>query len=177
MPLRTASASFTRPNDSTAYTAGDLVANSVTAASVTNLQFKFNRNSFVGRLMSLRTAYILVSGAGALTTKTLRLHLFSAAPTYVTGGDNSAMSTVVATGFASWLGSFGVTQLALFADGSVGMGAPSSGGELQIELMGNPDANEELTLYGLLEATGGYTPAAQEVYTVVVGALPVVFGE
>lgn len=174
MPLRHTSASFTRPNDSTAYTAGDLVANSVTAASVTNLQFLFGRNGMLGRRMSIRNAYLNVSGAGAIASKTLRLHLFTAAPTYVTGGDNSAISTVVATGFAAWVGSLAITQTLLMADGSVGMGGPSTGQDIQIDLTGQPSITDELTLFGLLEATGAYTPAAQEIYTVTIAALPVV---
>lgn len=166
---------FTRPNDSTAYSIGDLVANDTTAANVLALNWKFPRDGLPKRQIAFRYASVRCSGTGAIASKALRVNIFTVVPTFVTGGDNSAISTVVATGFATWLGAFDVPSMALVADGSFGNGAPISGMGLEV-IWDNkvaPDSSGYLNLYGFLEARGAYTPAAQETYSVALHGLPV----
>lgn len=177
--LRVAAPTFTRPNDITAYTALDLVANSTAAASVVALNWKFPRDAMPKRQLSIRSVVINCSGAGAIANKSLRVHLFTVIPTFTSAGDNSAITTVVATGFANWIGSLDVPAMKLIADGSFGIGGPTQAttspfGEIVWEATVAPDAGGNLNLFGFLEATGGYTPAAQEQYTVTLCGIPVV---
>lgn len=178
--LRSTAPTFTRPNDTTAYAAtGDLVANSTTAANVIALNWQWPRDALPKRQISIRSASIRVSGTGAIASKSLRVHLFTATPTFVTGGDNSAIGTVVATGFANWIGALDVSILALIADGSFGQGGPVSASttglvpEVIWDAMVAPDVGGNLNLFGFLESRGAYTPAAQETYSVTLLGLPV----
>lgn len=174
MTLLAASApAFTRPNDTNVYASGDLVANSTSAASVVALKWQFPRDGLPKRQLSIRNAVIRCSGPGAIANKALRVHLFTTTPTFTSAGDNSAISTVVATGFATWLGALDVTAMTLIADGSFGVGAPLAGSEVVWDSRVAPDAGGFLNLFGFLEARGGYTPAAQEVYTVTLHGIPV----
>jgi hypothetical protein len=139
------SASFTRPADTTAYADGDLVANSTTAGSVTAMSF----TDFIDpnqRSGCVRRARIHKSGTG-VTNSSFRLHLFSASPG-VAGGDNAAFVPSVVTG---WLGSIAVTVDEAGTAGSVGVGVPVTGSEINFTLT-QPQTN--VTLYGLLEAKG-----------------------
>jgi hypothetical protein len=155
------SASFTRPADTTAYVDGDLVANDTTAASVTAMSF----TNFIDpnqRSGCVRRARIHKSGTG-VTNSSFRLHLFTASPG-VANGDNGAFVPSVMTG---WLGSIAVTVDEAGTAGSVGVGVPVTGAEINFQLA-QPQTN--VTLYGLLEAKGAYTPGNAEVFTVTLEA-------
>lgn len=145
------SANFTRPNDTTAYASGDLVANSTTNTSVTAMSWTASRATGKGGM--IRRVRIRKSGTG-VTNAFFRLHLYNAAPSTITNGDNGAWST---SGVADYLGAFDVTVDRAFTDGAAGNGAPMIGAEINFT---------SDTIYGLLEARGAYTPAAQEVFTV-----------
>lgn len=152
---------FTRPADTTAYAAGDLVANSTTAAEVVALKFRLNAlkaGAFIAKRARLRK-----SGA-TITAAAFRLHLFSAAPTFGTSGDNGAISANT-TGIASWLGSIDVIAMAALADGAIGEGAPTS--EINAEITApSVRGDDSAVIYGILEAGQAYTPASAEVFTV-----------
>lgn len=145
------SANFTRPNDTTAYAASDLVANSTTAGSVAPMQFSVGRSA--GATGMVRRARIKKSGAN---TGTFRLHLFKTSPT-VTNGDNGAF---LPNNSANYVGALAVNADRVFSDGVVGGGVPLNGSEMNFVL---PAAST--VLYGLLEATVATTPAAQEIFT------------
>lgn len=148
--LVAATATLTRPADTTAYESGDLVAISTTAGSVTPLQFDVSaRGQGV-----IRRARITKSGTGVANC-TLRLHLYTAAPT-VANGDNAAWSS---TQRATYLGAFDVAVDKAMSDGAAGHGAPLVGAEIAY----GPSVS---TLYGLLEARGAYTPASAETFLV-----------
>lgn len=151
--FRSISAAFTRPNDTTAYNAGDLVANNTAAASVAPMSWirTGSRPFIVSRIR-------LHKSAASVTNAQFRVHLFSATPVISTNGDNAAFASVVA-GSANWLGSFDGTMLATMNDGAVVNCLPT-GPLLRRDYVGDPS-----TLYGLIEAVGAYTPAAQEVFT------------
>lgn len=154
MQIKSTSASFTRPNDITAYTSGDLVANSTTAGSVTPMTFKLRS----GVALKLQRVEILKSDATA-TNASFRLHLYNDSPT-VTNGDNGAWLSTVA-------GYQGFVDIVLsgqtFSDDSKGHGVYVNNSVFAPMFA---VLDKDATLYGLLEARAGYTPAAQEVFTV-----------
>jgi hypothetical protein len=138
----------TRPADTTAYASGDLIANSTTAGSVVPISFaNVQRNA--GGLARLRRVRLRKTGAGVANC-TIRVHLFTAAPT-VSSGDNAAI--VIATGAAAYVGAVDVVVGQSFTDGAAGQLAAD------IITFGN-------TLYGLMEARGAYAPASGETFTV-----------
>jgi hypothetical protein len=158
MYIANPSASFTRPNDTTAYSIGDLVANSTTAGSVVPMSFTVG--SAVG---SFRLTRVRLSKTGTATTgATFRVHLYqSAAPTFA-NGDNGAWSSNSA---ANWLGNIDVSSMLAFSDGASGTGSPAAGSELFIKTSaGN-------TIYAVLAALGAYTPTAQEVFSLMLEEL------
>jgi len=161
MTIATPSASFTRPADTTAYTASDLVANDTTAADVVAMAFRIARGGGSGVIWRAR----LISDTDAPTNKTVRLHLWSSDPvaTAPTNGDNGAMQ--IAAGIeADYLGSIAIdlstTNGDVHASGNVGSGVPLGTTGILFDL-GSADA----VIYGLLEATGAFTPASGEVFT------------
>lgn len=149
---------FTRPSDTTAYAAGDLIANSVTAGSVVPLSWAFPSNA-PSYIPAIRLAF----DKADLASATFRLHLLHTIPTFVTGGDNSAISTVVATGHAFLMGAYEGTLSTISADGASGLLVPIDG--LVIPMRKSPTAGIITTLYGYLEARAAYTPKSAGVVT------------
>lgn len=145
---RIPSANFTRPADTTAYASGDQVANSTTAGSVVPMTFSPCTKG-AGRSAQIRRVRISKTGT-SVTNTSVRLHLFNVLPT-VTAGDNAAI--VIASAAASYLGQIDVTIGQAFTDGAAG--------QATTEINFN-----SLSLYGLLEARGAWTPASAEVITV-----------
>ncbi len=156
-----ASASFTRPADTTAYGVGDLVANSTTAGSVVamSLAGMAQKAGAGGKIVGAR---LRKSGAGT-TNAAFRVHLFSAAPATVANGDNGAFST---SGVADYIGALDVTIDRAFTDGAFGRGMPLAGNFLDYITAGGT------TLYALIEARGAYTPASGETFVLTLAALP-----
>jgi len=151
------SASFTRPNDTTAYAVGDLIANSTTAGSVTPMSFA-NVARVTAGAASIIKARLSKTGTSTATAFAAKLHLFSASPT-VTNGDNGAFLPNQA---ANYLGAFefGLANAQVFSDGVAINGITQTGYPITVDLASGT------TVYGLLEARGAYTPTAQEVFTV-----------
>lgn len=158
MLLTTSVASFTRPNDTTSYTSGDLVANSTTAASVTPMSFPIAKSATGQTIIS--RARIAKSGTG-VSNATFRVHLYESAPT-VANGDNGAWLSNKAT---SYLGNVDVNVALAMSDGAAGFGAAAAGAEMRFRLTAGS------TLSGLLEARGAYAPDAQEVFIVTLECL------
>lgn len=160
-PLATPSANFTRPADTTAYASGDLVANSVTAASVVPLSWTAAARVAAGSFL-VRRARLKKSTTG-VTAATFRLHLYTSDPSASSGianGDNAAWST----NHSGYVGSIdldisGATGRA-FRDSAAVQGAPAVGQEINVKLASGQ------TIYGLLEARGAYTPGNAEIFTV-----------
>lgn len=153
------SGNFTRPNDTTAYASGDLVANSTTAGSVDAVSITVSRvaaGSFMLRRCKLHKS-------GTTTTNALfRVHLFRADPATVTNGDNGAFSV---SGVADYVGGFDVTVDRAFTDGAAGFGVPVVGSEMTVKLASGS------VLYAMVEARAAYTPAANEVFTITLDDL------
>lgn len=159
MQIWNPSVSFTRPNDTTAYASGDLVANSTTAGLVVPMQFPVQGNSMPGstRITRLRLTKSNISPTNAQ----FRVHLYGALPT-PTNGDNGAWLTDQAL---NYLGAIDVASMKAFSDGCSDVGAATAGSEFLIRL---PAAK---IIYALLEAKAAYTPVANEVFTLTLEAL------
>lgn len=156
MRPQTASASFTRPADTTAYASGDLIANSTVAASVAGMQFP------AGPLIIRRAK--LIKDDDDVTLANFRLHLFTGDPcaSAPANGDNGALG--LNTDIAEYLGSVDFDMTAspdiYNTAGNVAVGVPLNGTEMLAPTEANAD------IYGLLEARAAYTPVSGETFTV-----------
>jgi hypothetical protein len=155
--VNTVSAEFTRPNDTTAYASGDLVANNTNDSAVVPLTFT-PAAELLNRGFAVRRVKLHKSGTG-VTSAAFRVHLFSAEPTFTTAGDNGALSTVL-QGSADWLGAFDIAAMFAFQDGAIGEGDAVDGGSVYVT------PRSDLDLFAVVEARGAYGPAAGEVFTV-----------
>lgn len=161
------SANFTRPADTTAYASGDLVANSVTAGSVTPMQ----HTCVVANIVTATkgTFHIARAVLKKSTTTTanaaFRVHFWGSDPSASTGvvnGDNAAMQIKIG---GTYLGYIDIpTMLSIFSDGAYGVGQPSNG-PLNVAL-----ASGSVT-YALIEARGAYAPGNAEVFTLVLDVM------
>ena len=154
---------FTRPSDTTAYAVGDLVANNTAAASVVPMTWRVGSATDSKHTVYVTSVRLKVDKA-SVTNAQFRIHLYKAIPTFTSAGDNGVFATVVATGYASWLGSFDVTALAVMADGVVGHAVPTEGTILPYHLTGL-DPGSPVVLYGLIEALAAYSPNSASVIT------------
>lgn len=160
--IRTPSYSFARPADTNAYAAGDLVANSTTAAEV--VPMKFNVGNFPHKSGAI--GYVrLFKDDETETNANFSLHLFSEEPV-VTNGDNGAFAVSTAEHFLGTIacnmtsGAFvtatdAIKRFPVLHDTSPGL----------IGFDASPD-HVQRELYGLLEAEAAYTPASGEVFQV-----------
>jgi hypothetical protein len=148
------SASLTRPNDTTAYAAGDLVANATTAGAVVPLRIDLGNIAAVGHGMTRITRARLTKSGTSPTNANFRVHLYEAAPV-PQNGDNGAWSTDHA---ASWLGNIDVASMLAFTDGCTGTGSAPAGAEMFLRLASG-------SIFALIEAKAAYTPLANETFT------------
>jgi hypothetical protein len=156
-----ASDSFTRPADTTAYSAGDLVANSVTAASVVPLSWTVSRTPL--GLVKLNRALIRKND-DTVTNSTFNLYLFNASPTIATTGDNGAFTSVV-SGYDKMLGRIQFPAMTALADGAFSdEAATAQDNNWNCPLTLAPASGR--IIYGLLAATATYVPASEEIFTV-----------
>lgn len=151
------SASFVRPADTTAYDAGDLVANNTAAGSVLALSLTAGRAAAnVAATGLIRRATLRKSsntiGAG------FRIHYFSSAPT-VANGDNGAFSS---NNSANYLGYMDLTMDRQFSDGAVGSGVANTGTEIMFTAQ---------VVYALIEVTTSYVPANAETFALTLNVL------
>lgn len=154
MKVIEATATFTRPNDTTSYVSGELIANSTTAGSVSPMAFRIP----YGRGFRIWRAQILKSST-TVTAASFRLHLYKDSPT-VANGDNAAWSTTV-SGYQGAIDIDGTG--AAFTDDAKAAGVYVTNSVFAPMFV---VADTDMKLYGLIEARGSYAPAAQEVFTV-----------
>lgn len=148
---------ITRPADTTAYASGDLVANNVTAGSVTPLQFTVSDVAGTTQvpIRGTVTRARMRFNDETVTNAQFRLHLYTASPTPA-NGDNGAWKT---TKHAEYLGSIDVTVDKVFTSNAVGISAAAA---IPFELSAGA------VLYGLLEARAAYTPTSGEVFNITI---------
>lgn len=143
--IKKVSDSFTRPANTTAYTAGDLVANNTTAGSVVPLTFNTGRGG-----IKIVGAHITKTDETDVTAADFSLHLFGTSPT-VANGDNGALSYNYSDKFAD------IDFATMVAATDVAW-ALASNQNFNFYTTGN--------IYGLIEADGTYSPASAEVFSV-----------
>lgn len=150
------SATSTRPNDTTAYTALDVVGTS----PATNIEFA-NVTSVAGNFVVITGVSLRVDVASIPSgMSSLRLHLYNSAPTAI--ADNTAFNLPSADR-SKYLGYVDIdTPLDL-------------GDTLYIE---NLNINKQVktvttSIFGILQTIGAYTPSSQTVNTVTLHTLGV----
>lgn len=154
--LWTPQAKFTRPADTNAYSIGDLVANSTTAASVVAMQFDVGPCTGIGKIPRAR----VYTSNTALTNAQFRLHLYASAPT-AANGDNGAWSTTT----SGWYGSLSNAAALKYAF-SDGAGDVMAADVLPaVEFNQSNSGNTVPVLYGLLQVLAAYTPTSAEIFT------------
>lgn len=114
---------LTLPAPTTAYTAGQLIANIATAGSVIVPTFPISGGSFSALINRVRLSTNDTTST-AWGAQTITVDLWSAAPTF-TNGDRGAYSP--ATGVAGHLGAFSCTMSAEYGDGAYAECAPAVG--------------------------------------------------
>ena len=150
------SGTFSRPADTTAYTIGDIVANSTTAGSVAPVALAVARAN--GGTGSILRARLSTTKTGLAGTEIFRVHLFTTSPT-VSSGDNAAIS--VAGRAAGYIGAFDVTMSQVYNDGAKGIAGPLQGSQV-VFVAGGATTN----VWAVLEARTAYTPASGETFVI-----------
>lgn len=149
------SQTFTRPADTVAYAASDMVANSTTAASVAYGALTAARvaaGSF--RISRLRLYSNTTSGLSGIT---FRVRLWSAQPSYANGDNNTYVPSV---GAANYLGSF-TGAFEQFGDGACAIMAPDSGPSLTCKLGAGQ------SIYWDIQTLAAFTPQSGKTFTIV----------
>jgi hypothetical protein len=148
---------MTRPNDTTAYASGDLVANNTTAGSVVPLDF----NTEGGGSYWLHRI-VMRSSNPTVTNKNYRLFLFGTSPV-VSNGDNGAFAVTNANGASSLFAILGSTTPI-----STSTGGSSLNVFTPLDSVGTFLRHAPIVVpgrfYGLLVANAAYTPTALETF-------------
>ena len=157
----TASGTLTRPADTTAYAASDLVASNTVAASVVVPSVTVARIAAGSGL--IRSSLLRSNHTTGLDAINFTVDLWTAAPTF-TNGDNGAYA--VATNGDKWLGSMSGT-FRQFADQAVAMCAVDGGlPEIAFKLASGTD------VLWTLRANAAFTPQSAKTFTLVPSVLP-----
>lgn len=155
-----ASGTLTRPADTTAYAAADLVASSTTTNSISVPAVTVARVAAGSGL--IRSALLKSNHTTGLDTINFTVDLWTAAPTF-TNGDNGAYA--VATNGDKWLGSLS-GSFRQFADYAVAMLACDSGfPEIAFKLASGTD------IYWTMRTNAAFTPQSAKTFTLVPSVL------
>ena len=153
-----ARASFTRPANTTQYTAGDVMSDSTNVMTFHHTLFEFRG--------TIKQA-ILVDSANQTTLLDAELWLFDTAPAVTT--DNA----VIAFTDAELSQLVGIVNFAV-ANGKIGLATAGAGGNavnvqtsLDIPVRGK-GTND---IYGGLVARNAYTPVSAEIFTVILSVM------
>lgn len=154
------SGTLTRPADTTAYAAADLVASSTTAGSVSVPVVTVARVAAGSGL--IRSALLKSNHTTGLDTINFTVDLWTAAPTF-TNGDNGAYA--VATNGDKFIGSLS-GSFRQFADYAVAMLACDSGfPEIAFKLASGTD------IYWTMRTNAAFTPQSAKTFTLVPSVL------
>jgi hypothetical protein len=137
---------LTLPSATTAYSAGSLIANSATAASVVDPSFSIPSAAGAASIPRVRLSTNDATST-AWGSATIQVDLWTAAPTW-TNGDRAAWSP--ATGTASHLATYVCYMSAEFGDGAYAECAPTPGGIAPLLRLASGQ-----TIYWSLEAVSG----------------------
>jgi hypothetical protein len=155
-------ASFTRPANTTAYTALDVVgaADTVTPANAGSAILTFSEASRAERVVQILSADLsiaLTSVPSGMTS--FKLHLYSETPTNAIL-DNAAFSTATADR-QNYLGSIN------FSIGVIDAGFLYA----SVDYIGRTIKTPTADIYGVLQTIGAFTPASGTGYTVAIRTL------
>lgn len=145
-------ASFTRPANTTQYTANDLIANDTDSADVVPMKFDTSRINNRGKIVAVR----LFTDNQTVTVASYKLHIFRTLPT-AGAGDNAAYAVASVRDL--------LDSVAL--DLSSGATASSTDKMKRVSLsvpIVFAAPLEVGAIYGLLQAVGAYTPASGELF-------------
>lgn len=156
-----AQASVTRPSDTTQYAAGDAISDNATTATAAGA-FTLDFKGGLGAGLTL-TDFTLHKSDSDTTNATFTLLIFDALPA-VAGWEDNAACAITDAEMLTCKGS--VTFAA--ADW-----APMGTGDIQTvsKTIGIIPASTSSTIYGILIAGAGYTPASGEVFSLTAHAL------
>jgi hypothetical protein len=147
-PCGSSNVTITRPDNTTAYAAGDVVGTS----PATNIEFE-NILQTAGEHYYITDAKIeVILSAVPANMSTFTLHLYSSAPTSIT--DNNAWTLLAADG-AKYLGSIVFTVPA-------DLGTTLIRWETNINIK-RKLASESTSIYGQLVTNGNYTPTSEQI--------------
>lgn len=154
--------SFTRPADTTQYTANDLVAGSTSVIDANSPEM-LNVVALPGEAFRFDRVRLRKSNI-SLTAASFRVHFFRALPTWTVGdnGAGGAITALAATSLADHVGYVDITMdraSATAGGGAYGVANPASGAITIAPLTGT-------SIYVAVQATSTYTPASAEVFTV-----------
>lgn len=160
-----ASATFTRPADTTAYTSGDVVNNSTSAPVIMTFP---NAGSGEGAIIQTAT---LFSSANQATKLAGELWLFDTAMTMdndnavftPTDAESLTLIAVIAFPASAWV----VGDATSGASGNALCNAQQLYIPFRTVLGATPDPN----IYGVLVARNAYTPVSAEVFTIRLGVI------
>lgn len=152
------STTITRPDNTTAYTAGDVFGTSpATNITFTDVLLEEGQHFYIVGARLLYNNNAVISGMSSFT-----LHLYDSAPTAIE--DNSAW-TLVSADKDKYLG-------------SIEIDVPTDVGDVIVSHKDNINIKRKLassstTIYGQLETDGGFTPGSEDVIDIslqIVGA-------
>lgn len=146
-------AEYTRPANTTAYTALDAISDDTSAAAVHALAFPGVGVS--GYIVGAR-----ITTTQNTCTETFRLHLYRSQPTPIV--DNSPFTNLYANN-ANRIGQLSFGAAAAEGSGSTAAEAILTAGSGNVPM---PYVTKGGDLYGLLEAVGGFTPASGQQFYV-----------
>ena len=157
--LLSASYELTRPADTTAYAAGDAIANSTTAWAVVPLQFTVSGE--FGATGLIIGARLFTSSATAFAAT--RLWLFNRQPFAAAGyqADNSALALTYAA-MTSTGGCMGYVDFATFTARTTSAVSIATSPQTELDFTCGPTNN---VIYGLFEAMSAFTPASAQTFT------------
>lgn len=153
-----AATQFARPGNTTAYAAGDLVADTVTAGSVAVVAIP-NAVRAAGEAFRIERCRLRKSTT-TLTAANFRVYICRALPTFSVG-DNGALNVAGALAIddiANVVGWFDITMDRSATAGARGVGVPSLGPAITVI------PSSGTTLYAFIEATGAYAPGNAETF-------------
>lgn len=142
-------ASFTRPSDTTAYAAQDVVSNSTSAPSVLTFSAAAQANGGTGLILSARH----MKSSAAITGATYRLHLYRVAPTAI--NDNSPFTLL----YANRANRIGFID---FNHQTGGTGSDASNALTTFVNLPFVCDAASANIFGILTVTSAYTPTSAE---------------
>lgn len=160
MYIARAAASFTRPNDTTAYAANDVVSNSTSASTLLTLSGLGRYAGAGGYIFRLA----LLTDKKSITPR-FRVHLYNAS-TPTVAADNVAMKSLYADAGLR-LGTVDLDAMTTPADTTNSTLSLTQHNTIMLPYV---CAAADTALYALLETLDAFTPAAQQAFTLTVFA-------